>query len=53
MLVARHLDLVHLLLVSLKSIHFVLVVLISNRWGRVRSWLVELNLGIWILHLLD
>lgn len=54
MLVAWHLDLVHLLLVSLKSIHLVLVViLISNRWRSIGPCLVKFYLRILVLHLLD
>ena len=52
MLVAWHLDMVHLLLVSLKSIQFVLVVIISNRWRGVRSWFVVFNTLVLILYLL-
>ena len=44
--------LVHLLLMGLKHIHLVLVVVISNRWGSVRTWLVEFYLGTLVLHLL-
>jgi hypothetical protein len=51
-LVVGNMALVHLLLVGLQHVHLVLVMIISNRWGRVRTWFVEVDLRTLVLHLL-
>jgi len=53
MLVLSNMNLIHLLLVSLKGVHLGLVLIISYRWRGVRSWFVVFNtLVVLILHLL-